>query len=168
MRRVLERWLQINQWRLAARVWLIIISNPDRRSPHAVVDKEATTCTAHDGTRFGLARTRVGDEFMWFESWPYGHRSSTPPRAFCSSSLAPLVAMMQSTHSRKGDDLCALRGPLRDRPTLRSLLGETEVGAIFVMVGDVVAYESNCVAAAEHDDVIEQLSPTATYPSLGD
>ncbi len=75
--------------------------------------------------------------------------------------------MMESTHSGEGHDLCAFRGAQRDRPPLRCIFAETEVGAILVVVGDVVPNESNSVAVAEHDDMIEQLSPTATYPSLG-
>ena len=75
--------------------------------------------------------------------------------------------MIESTHSGEGHDFCAFRGARRDWPPLRCILAETEVGAILVVVGDVVPNESNSVAVAEHDDVIEQLSPTATYPSLG-
>ena len=83
-------------------VWLIII-NRDRRKPLRRRRREAATWTAHDGTRFGLARTCVGDDFTWL-NWPYRHRSSRPTRAFCSSSLAPFVSMMQSTHPRQRND----------------------------------------------------------------
>ena len=75
---------------------------------------------------------------------------------------------MQSANAGQSDDLRRAGRSLGDGSAVWRVLCESQGSAVLVMVGDVLLDQPNGMTLAEHDDVIQQLSPTAADPALRD
>ena len=86
----------------------------------------------------------------------------------CATDMAPQhfrqlrspsrVTMMQAANDRKLDDLAHVRG--LDTSGVRGVLAERQMRpAQVIVLGDECSQQSSEMLLAEHDDVIEQLSP---------
>jgi len=86
-----------------------------------------------------------------------------------------IVPMMQSTQPRYRNHLATVNTAGHCVTSRRSLLSQTEVSPVVVVVEDVLAHQTFQMPLIEHDDVIEQVSaavadeggwPTHTFPIL--
>jgi hypothetical protein len=82
------------------------------------------------------------------------------------TSSSQIVAMMQSTEPRCGDNLTLSPGD-----TGLSLAGSfllyPEMSAVFVVIAHILGKKSLQMALIERDDVIEQITSAASYPTFG-
>lgn len=81
---------------------------------------------------------------------------------------APRIPVVQPTDTRQSDNLGFSCRALGYGSRRWSRLVEAEVGAVVVVVGDVIRQQSSQMALVENDDVIEQLAADAADPSLCD
>lgn len=83
----------------------------------------------------------------------------TPTRlAFKESSSSEVVAMMQTAKTRHGNDLrrhWRLNGSFS---ASRSLIVESEMRAVLVIIADVFVYEAFQMSLVEDDHMIEQIA----------
>ena len=77
----------------------------------------------------------------------------------------PDVSMVQSADPRQRFHAGVVRFPL-DWPAKRRVLAEPEVGAVFVIVVDVLASDPPHVRRVEHDHAVETLAASTANPSL--
>src|ERR1019366_3191974 len=77
-----------------------------------------------------------------------------------------VIAMMQSTEPRYGDD-CTARVCFLCVAARRSLLIQPKVSAIFVIVADVLIHQTLRMPLVQDDHTIEQITATVTDPALG-
>jgi len=70
--------------------------------------------------------------------------------------------MVQATDVSDGHDLAQFRW--LDRPPVRRILGEGEVGAGVVVIREVASQDATQVALAQDDDVVETVAPTVIEP----
>ena len=75
--------------------------------------------------------------------------------------------MMQATKSRKRCDL-GTGSWYRRRTLARSLLLQSQVRAIIVVVRDILSEQATAMPFVEHDDMVEQVTPTTSDPALRD
>jgi hypothetical protein len=73
--------------------------------------------------------------------------------------------VVQAADSRKCDDLSCTRW--FDGSRDRSIAAERPVGSVLVVVGHVLADQSERMPLAKHDDVIQQLAAQRAHPSFG-
>ena len=72
---------------------------------------------------------------------------------------------MQSADSRKCDDFTCARW--FDGPRDGGIAVERHVGPILVVIGHLLADQSEQMPLAKHDDVIQQLAAQRPHPSFG-
>ena len=83
--------------------------------------------------------------------------------------LAPAVSMMQTTATRKRDDLRGRRRPRLDRPARRRVLAEPEVRAVLQIVGvHQLSKEAEQMPFVEGDDVVQEVAACSPDEPLGD
>src|SRR6516165_1610109 len=73
------------------------------------------------------------------------------------------VTVMQPTESRQGNDLASDRGCRGRNSTARSVLTESEVGPIFVIVADVIFHQPPQMPLVQNNDVV-QVGLDARFP----
>ncbi len=107
---------------------------------------------------------RIDDETTRAQGRPCPRRAELHDRAWRNSvcqnrlrSVAPLVAMMESVHTRQTYYPGARRRSLHNSPPLGRLPTERSMRAIIVIITDELVAESAQVVLAEHTDVVEQL-----------
>jgi hypothetical protein len=76
--------------------------------------------------------------------------------------------MVEAAESGQGDDLGFTNGPGLARAARGCGFGEAEVGAVIMVIGDVVSQQAKQVAVVEDDDVVEKLAADAADPPFGD
>lgn len=74
----------------------------------------------------------------------------------------PFVMVVEATESGQGDDLGVTNGPGLPGAARGCGLGEAEVGAVIMVIGDVVSQQAQQVAVVEDDDVAGELAAQAT------
>jgi hypothetical protein len=99
-----------------------------------------------------------------------GSRTRTCPYACAKQfqlgfrdSGSSVVAMVQAAESRLRNHSAPID---RANSASRSLLAQPEVSAVLVVVADVVGQDSPEMALVERNDVVQQITPAALYPSL--
>ena len=76
--------------------------------------------------------------------------------------------MMQATKPWRRHNLAACVMTLRHFSARRSLLAQTKVGSVLVVVTDVLIHEALQMPLIENDHVVEQIAAAVTNPALGD
>src|ERR1039458_6583557 len=74
---------------------------------------------------------------------------------------------MQTTESRQRDNLVATRMRCRCNSTTGSVLPESEMSPVLVVITDVLIQQPSQVPLIENDHVIEQVPPHTANPALG-
>ena len=77
---------------------------------------------------------------------------------FASRGCAPLVAMLQTSHPRKGYHPSTRRRLRCDYPRLWCIFLQSQMTAIFVIVGEEFTHHSVKLRLVEDDDLVQQLS----------
>ena len=77
---------------------------------------------------------------------------------FASRGSAPLVAMLQTSHPRKGYHPSTRRRLWCDYPRLWCIFLQAQMTAIFVIVGEEFTHHSVKLRLVEDDDLVQQLS----------
>src|SRR5712664_4420614 len=93
-----------------------------------------------------------------------GQRSPAGKFLFPFSLRNSVVAVVQAAQPCAPDDPAIQR---RSHPPTGSLLVESEMCAVFVIVADVFAEKAFQVPLVEHDHMIEQIAAAALHPTLG-
>jgi hypothetical protein len=89
--------------------------------------------------------------------------ATTFATAFRDSSGAT-VAVVQSTQPDLRNHSTPISG---SNSASRSLLPEAEVSSVFVVVAEILKDDSPQMAFVEGNDVVQQVTPAAFHPSLG-
>jgi hypothetical protein len=76
--------------------------------------------------------------------------------------------VVEAAESGQGDDLGVTNGPGLPWAARGCGLGEAEVGAVIMVIGDVVSQQAKQVAVVEDDDVVDELAADAADPPFGD
>jgi len=84
------------------------------------------------------------------------------PYFLCCGSV---IAVMESAEPRARHN-SATGGACRDRPPERSVLVQSKVRSIFVVIADVLGQEAFQMALVERDHVIKQITATASNPTF--
>jgi len=77
------------------------------------------------------------------------------------------VAMMKAADLRNADDIGLRRGSALGSSALRRI-SQLRMDSVCVVVVDVLSEKASKMAFVQDDHVIEQFSPDAANPSLGD
>lgn len=89
-----------------------------------------------------------------------------------STKIPPLrcyaVAMMQATKSSEGLNPASVVRACSGGASFWRVLGQPQMGSVFVVVADVFAHESLQMPFTEHDHMIEQVTAAAPHPALRD
>ena len=108
-------------------------------------------------------RWRAGRQRQHTACQEFTDLSAAPVRALrrcvgrCSQRLRrllPLVAMVDATDAREGDDLGVARRPLLDWPRFRGVLVQREMTAVDLMVRHILANKPSSMAFIENDYMI--------------
>ena len=76
-----------------------------------------------------------------------------------------MVTMVQSTESLVRKDLTR---SYRTNPAARCPLRKSEMGAVLMMVTNILGEQSLQMAFIQRNNVVQQISPTASHPTLRD
>jgi hypothetical protein len=74
-----------------------------------------------------------------------------------------LVAMMQAAQSGTRNHVSRSFGP---NSAVRSLLGQAQVGSVFMVIAGILGKKSFQVALVYCEDVVQQLRPATAHPAL--
>ncbi len=84
----------------------------------------------------------------------------------CLGCFAPDVAVVETTHTGKPDNLRTRRWSRFERPPVRRI-SEPRMNAFSVVVGDVFAKPPMQMTLVEHDHVVQELPPAGPDPPFG-
>ena len=76
--------------------------------------------------------------------------------------------MMKTAHSRQGQNVARLVRACFNRPSRRCRLLQSDVRAVFVIVGQIITPKPPEMLLVQWDDVIEYFAARAPDPALGD
>ena len=74
------------------------------------------------------------------------------------------IAMVQATESRMRKNATL---PRRANSATGGLLSQSQMGAIVVIIPDVLSHEAFQMAFVQNDHMIQQISTAASHPALG-
>ena len=83
-----------------------------------------------------------------------------------SDSRSEFVAVMQASKPRYGNNLRIHRRTLCRCASGRRILAQAEMCPVIMVIANVLRHEPLQVASVDNNNMIEQLSAAATYPSL--
>ena len=76
--------------------------------------------------------------------------------------------MMKTAHSRQGQNVARLVRACFNRPSRRCRLLQSDVRAVFVIVGQIITPKPPEMLLVQWDDVIEYFAARTSDPALGD
>src|SRR6266481_8095219 len=76
--------------------------------------------------------------------------------------------MMKAAHSRQGQNVARLVRACLNRPSRRCRLLQSDVRAVFVIVGQIITPKPPEMLLVQWDDVIEYFAARTSDPALGD
>ncbi len=83
---------------------------------------------------------------------------SLRPASWGSRRFAPFIAVLQTSHPRKGYHASTGRRLRRDYPGLWCIFVQAQMAAILVILGDELTHHSVKLPLVEHDDLVQQLA----------
>ena len=78
-----------------------------------------------------------------------------------------IVAMMQATKARHGNNLCTHRCAHLSFPARWSFLCQAQMSPVIVVITDVLVHEPFQVALVQNDHMVEQIAPAVADEPLG-